>query len=202
MYSWDAHDSNLPEVLVRFLNGQAREIARKCVEAPLRVQATAQPFEPGPSFAKAIGFLVEATNEFHLEICPICKNRCLPEKASNVVTDDTQDNYVERVYCGHQYHQGCLKQYIREPPFPPAGKTCPAQKKHPRSDEQRKIVHLQAATTSRKPQTSGTGSTLSLSCNIRLSHDRWGLNVKLAEARWAQQQARVRELEEVIDFLQ
>lgn len=39
-------------------------------------------------------------------------------------------------------------------------------------------------------------------CNIRLSHDRWGLSVKLAEARWAQQQARDRELEEVKDFLQ
>lgn len=39
-------------------------------------------------------------------------------------------------------------------------------------------------------------------CNIRLSHDRWGLSVKLAEARWAQQQARERELEEVKDFLQ
>lgn len=38
-------------------------------------------------------------------------------------------------------------------------------------------------------------------CGIRLSHDRWGLNVKLAEARWAQQQARERELEEVVDFL-
>lgn len=39
-------------------------------------------------------------------------------------------------------------------------------------------------------------------CGIRISHDRWALNVKLAEARWAQQQARERELEEVIDFLQ
>lgn len=39
-------------------------------------------------------------------------------------------------------------------------------------------------------------------CGVRISHDRWALNVKLAEARWAQQQARERELEEVKDFLQ
>lgn len=39
-------------------------------------------------------------------------------------------------------------------------------------------------------------------CGLRMAHDRWALNVKLAEARWAQQQARERELEEVIDFLQ
>lgn len=39
-------------------------------------------------------------------------------------------------------------------------------------------------------------------CGIRIAHDRWVLNVKLAEVRWAQQQARERELEEVKDFLQ
>lgn len=39
-------------------------------------------------------------------------------------------------------------------------------------------------------------------CGLRMAHDRWALNVKLAEARWAQQQARERELEEVKDFLQ
>lgn len=35
-----------------------------------------------------------------------------------------------------------------------------------------------------------------------MAHDRWVLNIQLAEARWAQQQARERELEEVKDFLQ
>lgn len=39
-------------------------------------------------------------------------------------------------------------------------------------------------------------------CGLRMAHDRWCLNIKLAEARWAQQQARERELEEVKDFLQ
>lgn len=49
------------------------------------------------------------------------------------------------------------------------------------------------------PYDSPTNSSM---CNMRLSHDRWGVSVKLSEARWAQQQARERELEEVIDFLQ
>lgn len=39
-------------------------------------------------------------------------------------------------------------------------------------------------------------------CDVRISHDRWALNIRLAEARWAQQQARERELLEVKDFLQ
>lgn len=38
------------------------------------------------------------------------------------------------------------------------------------------------------------------SCGQRVYHDKWGLSDKLAEARWAHQQARVRELAEVEDF--
>lgn len=184
-------------MLIRFLNGQSREIARQCVEAPIRTQINDPPFRPKPSFESTLSFLVSATNEFHKEICPICKQCCLPENAADVVIDDTKDNYVERVYCGHTYHQGCLKKYMREPPFPANGKTCPAPSKHLRSDMSHLPKVIAAATNqTRKSQ------TLLASCGMRLSHDRWGLNVKLAEARWAQQQARVRELEEVIDFLQ
>lgn len=51
-------------------------------------------------------------------------------------------------------------------------------------------------------RTTKTQLQMNDSCQMQLSHDRWGLSVKLAEARWAQQQARERELEEVIDFLQ
>lgn len=195
--TWDEYDSNLPVMLVRFLNGQAKELARQCVEAPLRAGNSS--FEPRPSFERAIGFLVDATYEFQKELCPICKLIVLPPSADDVCTDDTRDEYVERVYCGHIFHQGCLKKYMREPPFPAGGKLCPAQKKHPRSDEKRKIMAAVAA--ERKSSKNATTSVESI-CGIRLSHDRWGLNVKLAEARWAQQQARVRELEEVIDFLQ
>lgn len=38
------------------------------------------------------------------------------------------------------------------------------------------------------------------SCGQRVYHDKWGLSDKLAEARWAHQQARSRELAEVEDF--
>lgn len=38
------------------------------------------------------------------------------------------------------------------------------------------------------------------SCGQRVYHDKWGLSDKLAEARWAHQQARQRELAEVEDF--
>lgn len=158
---------------------------------------------------KTVKFLVEAIADFPTELCPVCKKKCLPDSASNIEANDLADNYVERVYCGHIYHQGCLKRYMREPPFTPGGKLCPALKKHPRSDRPRNnLKHISDKNIKTNNQKSARANTVHAEvpseldkCQIRLSHDRWGLNVKLAEARWAQQQARERELEEVIDFL-
>lgn len=40
------------------------------------------------------------------------------------------------------------------------------------------------------------------SCNLRIYHEKWKVTPQLAESRWAHQQARERELDEVVDFLQ
>lgn len=130
---WTDYKSNFPVTLLRFLNGQAKEIARKCVERPLRLSDTVI-FEPKPSLLKTLRFIIEATIDFHDELCPVCEQKVLPANANEVDINDASDRYVERVYCGHIYHQGCLKQFMREPPFPPGGKLCPAKKAHPRSD--------------------------------------------------------------------
>lgn len=45
------------------------------------------------------------------------------------------------------------------------------------------------------------GGKKCLICHDRVSHDKYKLTPELAEARWAHQQARDRELEEVVDFL-
>lgn len=110
--------SNFPDSLLRFLNGQAKEIARKCVEPPLRASAKSD-FVVKPSLLPSLQFLVEAITDFNSEVCPVCDFKCLPAKASDVELQDTADLYVERVYCGHIYHLGCLRKYMREPPFPP-----------------------------------------------------------------------------------
>lgn len=138
IHSWTDYESNLPLTLLRYLNGQAKEIARQCVEPPLRQDVKRAPFDVKPSFARTLTFVIEATHDFHIEICPICKETCLPAEASEIETNDAADGYAERVYCGHLYHQGCLKKYMREPPFPAGGKLCPARKKHPRSDAMEK----------------------------------------------------------------
>ncbi|KAG4077926.1 hypothetical protein HA402_013426 [Bradysia odoriphaga] len=194
--SWNNFESNLPVVLVRFLNGQAKEISRKCVEPPLNPPKGAPPFTVQPSLYKTLSFLIEATNDFCIEICPICLQKCLPENPSDVILNDNDDMYVERVLCGHVYHQGCLKKYLREPPFVKAGKPCPALKRHARADT---IPYSMTAAMANQNKKSKAPST---ACSLPLHHDRWGLSPKLAEARWANKQARARELEEVKDFLQ
>ncbi|KAH8413489.1 hypothetical protein KR009_011766 [Drosophila setifemur] len=189
-------DSNLPAVLVRYLNGQSREIARQCVEPPVRLTKEALAnFRPVRSLHRSLKFCLEATRDFHVERCPICDRTVLPEYPEDLELDDNSNMYIERVYCGHVFHQGCLKKYLSEPPFPKGGKLCPAQRRHPRSDAQTYMgkSHGEAATTSNADK-AGV-------CGIKLAHDRWVVSVKTAEARWAQKQARQRELEEVVDFL-
>ncbi|EDW03740.1 GH11399 [Drosophila grimshawi] len=195
-------ESDLPTVLVRYLVGQSREIARQCVEPPLRLNKDELAhFRPVRSLYRTLKFCLEATRDFHRELCPICDKPVLQAEPEAVVLDENADAFVERVYCGHLFHQGCLKHYLAEPPFPKGGKLCPAKRRHPRSDaqtymdKQRSTVTGVTAAGSLKRSDDGT-------CGIRLAHDRWVVNVKTAEARWAQKQARQRELEEVVDFLQ
>lgn len=192
-------ESNLPNVLVRYLNCQSREIARQCVEPPLRLNKDELAnFRPRRSLYRTLKFCLEATRDFYMELCPICENPVLPQQPENLVLDEHADGFVERVYCGHLFHQGCLKHYMAEPPFPKGGKLCPAKRRHPRSDAQTYMGKTTSIT-----QGASTAPKLDNGvCGIKLAHDRWVVNVKTAEARWAQKQARLRELEEVVDFLQ
>ncbi|KXJ82907.1 hypothetical protein RP20_CCG010758 [Aedes albopictus] len=190
---WEDFDCNLPLPLVRFVNGQAKEIARQCVEPPLRQPNSCPAFVPRPSFERTLRFIVEAMKGFPEERCPVCADLSLPPDPASVVLSEEDDRFVIRMFCGHVYHQACLRKFMSEPPFPPGGKICPAPKKHPRSDRK-------AGAGKSTAMVSGGGSEL---CQQRVTHDKWGLNdVKSAEAKWAHQQARIRELEEVIDFLQ
>lgn len=46
-----------------------------------------------------------------------------------------------------------------------------------------------------------TGGKKCLKCKERLFHDKWNVAPKLAEERWAHQEARKREVAEVAEFL-
>ena len=46
-----------------------------------------------------------------------------------------------------------------------------------------------------------TGGKKCIECGKVIYHDRWNISPKLAEERWAHQEARKREIDEVADFL-
>ncbi len=48
---------------------------------------------------------------------------------------------------------------------------------------------------------SKTGGKKCQSCGQRIYHEKWKVTPALAEARWAHEQAKNRELGEVVDFL-
>uniref|UniRef100_A0A336K616 CSON000972 protein n=1 Tax=Culicoides sonorensis TaxID=179676 RepID=A0A336K616_CULSO len=190
---WTSFESNFPDMLTRYLNGQAKEIVRRCIEPPLRQVKDAPPFTVRPSLEKAFSFIIKATHEFHSELCHVCKKKCLPKNPEDIVTDENDDLYVERVFCGHIYHSGCLKKYFSEPPFPEGGKVCLADKKHARPDGLgSNMSKLKGNNSTQKKEIKG--------CGQRLMHDKWALDPKKAEQRWAHKKARARELEEVEDF--
>ncbi|KAL6254596.1 hypothetical protein P5V15_014648 [Pogonomyrmex californicus] len=155
-------DTNFPPLFSRFLVGQGKELARQCVEPPLKSQKQQKLFTPSPSLNTVVSFLIKSVKVFPQELCQYCKITCLPTNPKEVITDENADFHAERLYCGHLFHLKCLMTYMKTSPFH-GSKKCP-------------------------------------DCGQCIYHDKWGLTDKLAEARWAHQQARERELAEVEDF--
>lgn len=162
--SIEKKDSNFPKLLDTHFIAESIEIARRCVEPPLKKDPRAQPFEPQPSLKKVVCHLVQDfVKKYPISICKICKRKALPEDPKNCIEDEADDNFIVWIYCGHIYHTGCLDTYMKTPPF--------------------------------------TGGKKCLDCGKRIYHDKWNITPKLAEDRWAHQEARKREIEEVSDFL-
>ncbi|XP_028397097.1 uncharacterized protein LOC114520946 [Dendronephthya gigantea] len=119
--------SNFPSYLRKVFLSQAEEIARRCVSKPLKKNPKAAPFEPKPSLQPVFEFLVnDCIRKYPRETCPLCKLKTLPDNPEAVVKDPTDPNHLERVYCSHIYHFGCLDKYMKTPPF--KDKKCPACK--------------------------------------------------------------------------
>lgn len=176
-------DTNFPPAFFRHIVAQAQEIARKCIEPPLKKPNAKTPaFKPSPSFQETVSFLIHCIKKLPTEHCQYCQEQCFPEDISvrchnyeskavdviynkmylqKLVYDESAPKHVERVYCGHLYHLECLMTYMKAPPF--GNKACPA-------------------------------------CGNKISHHKWKLTDKLAEDRWAHEQARERELAEVEEF--
>nr|CAD7432232.1 unnamed protein product [Timema monikensis] len=73
-------ETNFPPLFLCFFTGQTKEIARQCVEPPLRSKGKQQPpFKPRPSLQPVVSFLVSAVKQLPHEKCQLCKQLCLPQ---------------------------------------------------------------------------------------------------------------------------
>ncbi|KAF7286514.1 hypothetical protein GWI33_004921 [Rhynchophorus ferrugineus] len=154
-------ETNFTPTFHRHMVAQAKEIARRCVEPPLKKKPKDPPFQPSPSLEKTALFLIDCIKRLPTEKCQFCKEICFHKNPKLLEHDEKSPKYVERVYCGHLFHQGCLLAYMKQPPF--GNKTCSK-------------------------------------CGNKIHHFKWNLTDKMAEAQWAHEQARERELQEVTDF--
>ncbi|XP_052811888.1 uncharacterized protein LOC128239326 [Mya arenaria] len=121
--SIEVAESNFPDLLKKFFVGQAVELARRCVQPPPKPKPKAPPFKPRPSLLEVCQFLVQdCVKRYPGENCPVCRERVMLRDPEAVAKDPKKR--VERVYCGHLYHHGCLAKYLKTPPFKD-GKFCP-----------------------------------------------------------------------------
>lgn len=58
MFSLEDADTNFPSLFIRHFIGQGKEIARQCVEPPLK-KKTQAPFTPSPSLKVVTSFLIK-----------------------------------------------------------------------------------------------------------------------------------------------
>lgn len=78
--------TNFTTSLNTHIIAQAKEIARRCVDPPLKPKKNDPPFKPCPSLMKTIEFLINCVKNFPQEKCQICDNICLPEDpAVNII---------------------------------------------------------------------------------------------------------------------
>jgi len=158
-----ASDCNFPRIFKVWFVENSKEIARRCVEPPLKPAKNAPKFEPRPSLQSACAFLIKSVKRYPVEQCQVCKNRLFPADPDEAIHNEHAAAHVERVYCGHAYHHDCLILYMKTPPFQ-GGKKC-------------------------------------LGCGQRIYHEKWKVTPELAEARWASEQAKQRELGDVVEFV-
>nr|CAI5824572.1 unnamed protein product [Callosobruchus analis]CAI5858989.1 unnamed protein product [Callosobruchus analis] len=115
-------DTNFTPAFHRHMVSQAKEIARRCVEPPLKKKPNEPKFEPSPSLKKSVEFLIDCVKRLPTEDCQFCKKVCFPEDPNLLEKDENSPKHIERVYCGHLFHQDCFFTYMKLPPF--GNKTC------------------------------------------------------------------------------
>ena len=183
-----AIESNFPRVFKVWFAEQAKEMARRCVEAPLKPKPNQPPFEAKPSLEPAVAFIIKHVQRYPQENCCKCQKRAFPEDPAQAVHNEKAAAHVERVYCSHVYHHDCLILYMKTPPF--EGNYIIKLKNDQKEKAKKQLNKI--------PNISGGKKCLA--CDLKIYHEKWKVTPQLAEARWAHEQARERELGEVVEF--
>ncbi|PSN38747.1 hypothetical protein C0J52_16952 [Blattella germanica] len=72
-------DTNFPPLFQRFFVGQSKEIARQCVEPPVKARPkNMPPFKKSPSLQPVASFLIATSKQIPQEKCQLCLQQCLP----------------------------------------------------------------------------------------------------------------------------
>ncbi|KAG7177203.1 hypothetical protein Hamer_G000464, partial [Homarus americanus] len=116
-------ECNYPPVFQRWFTAQAVEIARRCVEPPAKRRPKDPPFVLKPSMEPVVSFLIDEAHKYVDLDCKFCGKKTLPDDPKNIVCDESAEMHIERIYCGHVYHNKCLDTFIKSPPFQ-KGKNC------------------------------------------------------------------------------
>lgn len=73
-------NTNFPSAFFRHIYAQAQEIARQCVEPPLKKpKPNEPPFKPSPSLQKTASFLIDCIKRLPNEACQFCRKQCFLE---------------------------------------------------------------------------------------------------------------------------
>ncbi|XP_054716579.1 uncharacterized protein LOC129226027 isoform X2 [Uloborus diversus] len=71
-------ECNFPPSFQKWFFGQSMEIARRCIEKPLKPKPKDPPFVPKPSLWQTVKFLIDEVKRFPSEFCQLCKEFCFP----------------------------------------------------------------------------------------------------------------------------
>ena len=113
-------NSNIPANLCKIFNGQATELARKCVEAPLLKKKNDKVinFQPTLSLRPVAELLIDKCFKSCVsDKCPICNLPSLPPDSATPMNQGDPLFPVRVLCCLHLYHYSCLDHYIKSPPF-------------------------------------------------------------------------------------
>lgn len=164
--------SNFPPLLLRFVVGQSNELARQCIEPPA-------------------ARLVKSSNKSVRVVKnnqPFTPTPSLEKVASFIIRT------VKSI--PDQKCQGCSNDCL--PINPEEAEKDESADKHIERLYCGHLLHLRCLINYLKtPPFKGKSCQI---CNEKIYHDKWKISERLAEDRWAHQQARERELKEVSEF--